>query len=60
MGSTLEIRCNLGVGLERKNRNKEHLWLPPKILSTQEAEILSQKKKKITKKGWWSGSRCRP
>jgi hypothetical protein len=24
-------------------------------------EILSQKKKKkITKKGWWSGSRCRP
>jgi hypothetical protein len=23
-------------------------------------ETLSQKKKTITKKGWWSGSRCRP
>jgi hypothetical protein len=52
-----------------------HQWLPPVILATQEAEIcrivvpnhlwqivcetLSQKKK-ITKKVWWSGSRCRP
>jgi hypothetical protein len=50
-------------------------WLTPVILATQEAEIrriivwsqpgkivcktLSQKKP-ITKKGWWSGSRCRP
>jgi hypothetical protein len=52
-----------------------HQWLMPVILATQEAgirkivvqsqpgqivhETLSQKKK-ITKKVWWSGSRCRP
>jgi hypothetical protein len=50
-------------------------WLTPVIPATQEAEIrritvqsqpraivhetLSQKKP-FTKKGWWSGSRCRP
>jgi hypothetical protein len=49
-------------------------WLTPVILATQEAEIrrmavrslpgqivletLSRGKKKITKKGWWSSSRC--
>jgi hypothetical protein len=48
----------------------------PVILATQEAEIrkiavpsqtgqvvretISQKEKPITRKGWWSGSRCRP
>jgi hypothetical protein len=51
-------------------------WLMPIILATQGAAIRrttvpSQswakqferpylEKKKITKKGWWSGSRCRP
>jgi hypothetical protein len=49
-----------------------HWWLMPVILPTQEAEIRRIKvpsqsrkivpilKKTITKKGWWSGSRCRP
>jgi hypothetical protein len=52
-----------------------HWWLTPIILATQKAEIrriVAQSqlwqivcktlswKKKITKKGWWSGSRCRP
>jgi hypothetical protein len=45
-----------------------HQWLIPVILATQEAgirriivcETLSILKKPITKKDWWSGSRCRP
>jgi hypothetical protein len=45
-----------------------HQWLKPVILVTEEAEIrritipsqhISQKKP-FTKKGWGSGSRCRP
>jgi hypothetical protein len=42
-------------------------WFTPVILATQEAEIrkiyepyLKKKKKKSHKKGWWSGSKCRP
>jgi hypothetical protein len=53
----------------------EYQWLTPIILATQEAEIRrisvqSQHrqtvqqvlilKNPITKKGWWSGSRCGP
>jgi hypothetical protein len=46
-----------------------HQWLMPEILAIQE-DVRSQpqangsqdpiSKKPITKKGWWSGSRCRP
>jgi hypothetical protein len=50
-------------------------WLTPVIPATQKAEIKEDcgskpawasssqepiSKKKITKKGWWSSSRCRP
>jgi hypothetical protein len=61
------------VSIARMSQNKKqagHQWLTPVIPATQEAEIRritvqSQprqilKKKPITKKGWWSGSRCRP
>jgi hypothetical protein len=60
----------------RKSIRARYQWLTPVILAAQEAEIrkivvqsqpgqrvqetLSQKKKPFTKKGWWSGSRCRP
>jgi hypothetical protein len=50
-------------------------WLVPVILATQEVEIRRimvgsqprqivlktlSRKKSITEKGWWSGSKCRP
>jgi hypothetical protein len=50
-------------------------WLTPVFLATQETQIRRitvrsqpgqivletlSRKKNITKKGWWSGSRCRP
>jgi hypothetical protein len=51
-----------------KRQNK--IMVIPGILATQEAEIRRikvrslekpyLKRKPITKKGWWSGSRCRP
>jgi hypothetical protein len=57
-------------GRMEDEQNKRHCWtqwLTPVILATQEAEIrrisvrhqpyLRKKKKKITKQGWWSGSR---
>jgi hypothetical protein len=42
-------------------------WLTPVILATQKAEIrrivvqsqTQENKKPFTKKGWWSGLRCR-
>jgi hypothetical protein len=56
----------------KKKKKARCQWLTPAILPTQEAEIRSTAvwnqdsretlswKKPITKKGWWSGSRCRP
>jgi hypothetical protein len=56
------------------NTQAGHRWLTPIILDTQEAEIkrikvqsqprqivceILSRKKPITKKSWWSGSRCR-
>jgi hypothetical protein len=64
----------LNVFIIKKKLLARCQWLTPVILATQEAEtggsqfkasegkyfVRPHSKKLITKKGWWSGSRCRP
>jgi hypothetical protein len=41
-------------------RGQEDTSLKPAWANSSGDLILKKKKKKITKMGWWSGSRCRP
>jgi hypothetical protein len=70
------MKFGLGIMCSQEGLETRCVWLTPVILATQEAEINQEDhglglawanssqdpilKKLITKKSWWSGSRCRP